>query len=126
MQLIPGLSRGRTPGLILVKRGPVFAGGLLVVVPLYTSDNPESIAYILGDCGARLLLVGEIGQWSALAPLQTRFPAHAGVPEVWLTLEPWSIENGLITPTMKLKRPELERRFAEEIRKLYAGHDLPA
>ena len=54
------------------------------------------------------------------------FPAHARVREVWLTLEPWTIENGLITPTMKLKRPELERRFAGDIRKLYAGHDLPA
>ena len=40
----------------------------LVVVPLYTTDNPENIAYILGDCGARLLLVGEIGQWRALSP----------------------------------------------------------
>lgn len=54
------------------------------------------------------------------------FPAHARVREVWLTLDPWTIENGLITPTMKLKRPELERRFAGDIRKLYAGHDLPA
>lgn len=54
------------------------------------------------------------------------FPAHAQVREVWLTLEPWTIENGLITPTLKLKRPELERRFADVIRKLYAGHDLPA
>ena len=61
-----------------------------------------------------------------IAGLLRGFPAHAGVREVWLTLVPWSIENGLITPTMKLKRPELERRFAEEIRKLYAGHDLPA
>ncbi|MBX9811126.1 MAG: hypothetical protein K2Y16_05875 [Burkholderiales bacterium] len=43
----------------------------------------------------------------------------------WLTLEPWAIENGLLTPTMKLKRPELERRFAREIEELYAGHGLP-
>jgi long-chain acyl-CoA synthetase len=53
------------------------------------------------------------------------FPVQARVREVWLTLEPWTIENGLITPTLKLKRPELERRFADVIRKLYAGHDLP-
>ena len=46
----------------------------LVVVPLYTTDNPESIAYILGDCGARLLLVGEADQWRVLAPLRARFP----------------------------------------------------
>jgi long-chain acyl-CoA synthetase len=40
----------------------------------YTTDNPENIAYILADCGARLLLVGEVGQWQALAPLRARFP----------------------------------------------------
>lgn len=46
----------------------------LVVVPLYTTDNAGNIAYILGDCGARLLLAGEIAQWRALAPLRARFP----------------------------------------------------
>ncbi len=46
----------------------------LVVVPFYTTDNPENIAYILGDCGARLLLVGEVGQWQVLTPLRARFP----------------------------------------------------
>ena len=51
----------------------------LVVVPIYTTDNPENIAYILGDCGARLLLVGEIGRWHALAPLRARFPQLARV-----------------------------------------------
>ncbi len=61
-----------------------------------------------------------------IAGLLRGFPAYARVLEVRLALEPWTIENGLITPTMKLKRPELERRFASEIRRLYAGHDLPA
>lgn len=61
-----------------------------------------------------------------IAGLLRGFPAYARVPEIWLTLEPWTIDNGLITPTMKLKRPELERRFGAEIHKLYAGRDLPA
>jgi long-chain acyl-CoA synthetase len=45
---------------------------------------------------------------------------------MWLTLEPWTIENGLITPTLKVKREAMERRFAGEIRELYAQHALPA
>lgn len=52
-------------------------------------------------------------------------PAYGQVRAVRLTLEPWTIDDGLITPTMKLRRPELERRFADDIRKLYAGHHLP-
>ena len=47
------------------------------------------------------------------------FPSYARVRRVWLTLEPWTIENGLITPTMKLKRAELASRFASEIARLY-------
>jgi long-chain acyl-CoA synthetase len=53
------------------------------------------------------------------------FPSHARVRETWLTLEPWTIENGLITPTLKLKRTEIEQRFAREIRELYAEHRIP-
>jgi len=37
----------------------------------------------------------------------------------WLTLELWTIEDGLITPTLKIKRQELETRFAREIAQLY-------
>jgi len=48
------------------------------------------------------------------------FPSYAKVREVWLTLEPWTIENALVTPTLKLKRPEMERRFASQIANLYA------
>jgi long-chain acyl-CoA synthetase len=37
-----------------------------------------------------------------------------------MTLEPWQVENGLLTPTMKLKRNELQKRFADKIAELYA------
>jgi long-chain acyl-CoA synthetase len=41
----------------------------LVVVPLYTDDRPENIAYILRDSAARLLLVQDIAGWKRLAPV---------------------------------------------------------
>ncbi|WON73706.1 AMP-dependent synthetase/ligase [Nitrosospira sp. Is2] len=47
------------------------------------------------------------------------FPKYARVRAVYLTLEPWSVENGLLTPTLKLKRPEVKKRFADEITRLY-------
>jgi long-chain acyl-CoA synthetase len=53
------------------------------------------------------------------------FPSHARVRDTHLTLEPWTIENGLITPTLKLKRAEIGQRFAREIRELYAGDRVP-
>ena len=51
----------------------------LAVVPLYVTDNPENIAYILRDCDARLLLVRTSDEWQALAPLRARFPGLARV-----------------------------------------------
>ncbi|NMG15413.1 AMP-binding protein [Aromatoleum bremense] len=47
------------------------------------------------------------------------FPVWGRVRRVHLTLAPWTIESGLVTPTMKPKRRELEQRFAEEIAALY-------
>ena len=50
------------------------------------------------------------------------FPEYAQVRRCWVTLEPWTIDNGLLTPTLKLKRPAIEHRFAEQILTLYVGH----
>jgi long-chain acyl-CoA synthetase len=50
------------------------------------------------------------------------FPGYARINRVLLMREPWSIENGLLTPTLKVKRGELARRYAAQIRELYEGH----
>jgi long-chain acyl-CoA synthetase len=50
------------------------------------------------------------------------FPGYANVHRVLLLQEPWSIENGLLTPTLKLKRTDVAGRFAGQIEQLYAGH----
>ena len=50
------------------------------------------------------------------------FPQYALPRNVYLTLEPWTIDNGLITPTLKLKRIALNEKFAPQIQTLYAGH----
>jgi long-chain acyl-CoA synthetase len=41
----------------------------LVPVPLMALDNPESIAYIVGDCAAELLVLQDASQWDAIAAL---------------------------------------------------------
>lgn len=50
------------------------------------------------------------------------FPQYALPRNVHMTLEPWTIENGLMTPTLKLKRKVLAEKFAPQIQALYAGH----
>jgi long-chain acyl-CoA synthetase len=48
------------------------------------------------------------------------FPGYAKVNRVMLLRDPWSIENGLLTPTLKLRRNEVTRQFSAEIAELYA------
>jgi long-chain acyl-CoA synthetase len=50
------------------------------------------------------------------------FPGYAQVRRVAATLDPWTVENGLLTPTMKLKRAKVMEKFNAEIDAMYAGH----
>lgn len=49
------------------------------------------------------------------------FPGYAKVRRVSASLEPWSIDNGLLTPTLKTKRQLVQERFTAEIDAMYAG-----
>jgi long-chain acyl-CoA synthetase len=49
------------------------------------------------------------------------FPGYAKVRRVLLQTEPWSIENGMMTPTLKLKRAKVVVHHSEQIKQLYEG-----
>ncbi len=48
------------------------------------------------------------------------FPRWTRVRRVVMQKEPWSVDNGLLTPTLKLKRPILLQRLAPQIEAAYA------
>lgn len=49
------------------------------------------------------------------------FPGFAQIRRVKILTEPWTIEDGLMTPTHKLKRPLIEKEHAQDIEALFAG-----
>lgn len=51
------------------------------------------------------------------------FPAYARIRRVSLSLQPWTIENGLLTPTLKVKRPAVMARYQQEIKGLFDNKD---
>lgn len=48
------------------------------------------------------------------------FPGYAKIRRVTLSLEPFTVENGLLTPTLKTKRAQVVTRYAEAIDRMYA------
>ena len=50
------------------------------------------------------------------------FPGHAKIRRVAVVERPWSIEDGTMTPTMKLKRSLILAQYQGEVERLYAGH----
>ena len=56
-----------------------------------------------------------------ITSLLDALPRYAQVRAVHLALEPWTIEAGLLTPTLKVKRDIVVPLFAKEIDDLYAN-----
>ena len=50
------------------------------------------------------------------------FPGYAKIYRVYLTLDAWTVENNMMTPTLKLKRQIITDCYAQQIEQLYAGH----
>jgi long-chain acyl-CoA synthetase len=49
------------------------------------------------------------------------FPGYAKIRRVIPTLEPWTVDNGLLTPTLKAKRARILKHFADRITAIYAS-----
>ena len=50
-----------------------------------------------------------------------RFPGYARIRKIHICPEEWTVESGLITPTLKTKRNKLLEHFADEIEAMYSG-----
>jgi long-chain acyl-CoA synthetase len=63
---------------------------------------------------------GKIEVLARITSLLVALPRYAQVRAVHLVLEPWTIEAGQLTPTLKVKRDVVVPLFAKEIDDLYA------
>jgi len=52
------------------------------------------------------------------------FPGYAKIRKVAICESEWTVEEGLLTPTLKIKRPKIMARFKQEINALYQGHGV--
>ncbi|MEK1907152.1 MAG: AMP-dependent synthetase, partial [Pseudomonas sp.] len=61
---------------------------------------------------------------ASLAQLNGELQAHERLSHLVLVREAWTVDNGCMTPTMKIRRNVLESRYAELIGTLPAGQSL--
>uniref|UniRef100_A0A667IAX6 Long-chain-fatty-acid--CoA ligase n=1 Tax=Lynx canadensis TaxID=61383 RepID=A0A667IAX6_LYNCA len=90
---------------------------------IYIRSNPVSQVFVHGD-SLRSSLVGVVVPDpevlpSFVAKLGLKAPLKNCVKSIFLHPEPFSIENGLLTPTLKAKRGDLAKYFQTQINSLY-------
>jgi len=74
-------------------------------------DQPALLVY-LSESGQKLdhaELEAQLG--SLLNEVNDELPAWERIPQIFVTREEWTIANGLLTPTMKLRRKQIEARY---------------
>lgn len=50
------------------------------------------------------------------------FPGYAKIHRTFITLEPWTVENGLLTASLKQRRERIIAHYQTQVDALYAGH----
>jgi long-chain acyl-CoA synthetase len=60
-----------------------------------------------------------------ISTLTEKLPKHEQIHDLRLLIEGFTQENGMLTPTLKVKRKEVERRFAEIVDEMYARAGRP-
>jgi len=78
------------------------------------------------DCGLDPLARDSLRHPRVIAAVMQRikamlkqFPGYAKVRRVILSLEPWTVENGLLTPTLKVKRAQVLEHYQTAVDAMY-------
>ena len=108
--------------VMLVGEGRSYLGALVVL----NSRNWESVSgqYNLDRDWRRLLQDQKLEEilLERIAHQIREFPGYAKIYRVALAPEPWTIENDMLTPTLKLRRARVLDRYKAEVARLYEGH----
>lgn len=105
------IGEGRPFLSALVVLNPELWESLLVKLDLNNNDEDPLQAKILTD------LVLE-----RVRKCLKDFPGYAKIYRACVFIQPWTIENGLMTPTMKLKRDNILELYKDRIEQMYKGH----
>lgn len=111
--------------VVVIGEGKPFLCALIVLQP----ETWVGIAEKAGvDSNSVISLNSEEVKATALKRIDTQlqeFPSYARIRDIYLTLEPWTVDNDLMTSTQKLRHARISERFEDIIETFYAKHKLP-
>ena len=107
--------------IMVLGEGMPFLSAVAVLNPAAWQALAASLNLPVDDHGVNSKPVEEIILHNISARLHA-FPRYAQIRRVTSTLEPWTVDNGLITPTMKTKRLKVLEKFHAETKCMYEGH----
>ncbi len=119
---------GRAKEIIVMSNGEKLPPG--DVEQAIMMDTAFEQLMIIGEGRAKLglLAVSDIEDEKELCDRANAklkdFPGWVRIHYLKRMSEPWSVENGFMTPTLKLKRASIEKHWAKEIDEMYAGSKL--
>lgn len=79
----------------------------------------EDVRGKVADPGVRAEIEQELGNW--LRQVNSELSGYEQLQMFVIASEPWTIENGMLTPTMKIKRSKIEAAVAKQLDGWYAA-----
>jgi hypothetical protein len=99
---------------------PLFAFSLFFFLP----SHPAAVGTEMNESNAAMLASAEAIKMvsDALNEIkkEAKLMSFEHVREIYLVEDEFTVEDGLVTPTFKLKRPQLKDRFQKQIDDMYA------
>lgn len=105
--------------IMVVGEGRPYLAALAVLEPAQWSKLAYQLGLDPSDPGAirdERVAVEALGR---IKKALKDFPGYAKIRRLALVAEPWTIDNGLMTPTLKVKRKRVLERYANELALLY-------
>lgn len=81
--------------------------------------SAEDVKGMEEACKDPKVIAAYLDQYTKIAR-QNKLKGYEYIKGLYLTMEPFSIENGLLTPTFKVKRHEAVKFFKDQIEQVYA------
>jgi long-chain acyl-CoA synthetase len=106
--------------VLVVGEGRSFLSALLVL-------NADLWTGLAGEYGLNPDLIESLADTHLVKDMLKRirvalrgFPGYAKIRRATLMLEPWTLDNGLMTPTLKVKRGQVLKHHGEAVERMYS------